>query len=77
MARHNAGQPGKAALIVAVLAAMGSLPVLGGGALNVDGAGTPMKWSTAAPIVYNQDPGGLGSLTNPQADALLADAFGR
>ena len=36
-----------------------------------------MKWSTAAAIAYNPDFGPLGSLTNGQADALLADAFGR
>jgi len=64
-------------IIAGMLAAACSLPSLGGGALNVDGAGAPMKWSTASPILYNQDLGGLGSLTKPQADALLADACGR
>src|SRR5262245_25902702 len=61
----------------AVLVAVSTVPTLGGGALNVDGAGTPMKWSIASPITYNVDIGTLGTLTNTQADALLANAFGR
>src|SRR5262245_43137440 len=49
----------------------------GGGALNVNGAGIPMAWSTASAVVYNPDKGGLGVLNNVQADALMADAFSR
>ncbi len=72
-----AGRALRIPLIAGALAATYALPTLGGGALNVDGAGTPMKWSTAAPVVYNRDKGSLGSLGNPLASSLLADAFGR
>src|SRR5262249_4000758 len=72
-----AGRSLRISLIAGALAAVCAPPSLGGGALNVDGAGTPMKWSNASPIVYNPDQGGLGTLSKAQADALLADAFGR
>src|SRR5262249_11432873 len=72
-----AGRALRIAFIAGALAAVCAMPTLGGGAMNVDGAGTPMKWSNASPIVYNRDQGGLGTLSKAQADALLADAFGR
>ncbi len=58
-----------------VLLAVWTLPTYGGGARVVDGLGAPMLWSTAAPVAYNPDRGPLGTLTNAQADSLLADAF--
>jgi hypothetical protein len=52
-------------------------PVKANGPLSVDGTGQVMRWDNSAAIVYNPDLGTLGTLTNAQADALLADAFGR
>ena len=52
-----------------------SLPSFAGGPRAVNGLGQPMKWSTVAPIVYNPDPGPLGTLSNSEARALLASAF--
>jgi len=49
----------------------------GSGSRSVDGNGNPMLWSTASPVAYNADQGGLGILSNVLADALLADAFTR
>ena len=69
-----AGRRLRIPLIAGALAATCALPTLGGGPLNVDGAGTPMKWSTAAPIVYNRDQGSLGNLNNVQAGTLLVDS---
>jgi Tol biopolymer transport system component len=62
---------------IAVLLVIAGSRSFGGGALNVDGAGAPMAWGTASAVVYNPDKGGLGTLNNAQADALLADAFSR
>src|SRR5262245_12272374 len=66
-----------ALLAVAVVVRVSGTRSFGGGALNVNGAGNPMAWSTASPVLYNTDKGGLGVLSNIQADALMADAFSR
>src|SRR5262245_57204758 len=47
------------------------------GPRSVDGTGVAMRWDNTSPIVYNRDPGSLGSLSNDQADGLVADAFSR
>src|SRR5262245_53080291 len=75
---ESIGRARRIALIaVAVGLTVSGTRSFGGGALNVNGAGVPMAWSTVSPVVYNPDKGGLGVLNNVQADALLADAFSR
>ncbi|MEO8505848.1 MAG: VCBS repeat-containing protein [Acidobacteriota bacterium] len=46
-----------------------------GGALEFDVAGHPVAWSTASPIEYKTDLGGLGGLDNGQANQVVANAF--
>src|SRR5262245_38122284 len=75
---HTIGRARCLALIaMAVALAVSGTRSYGGGARNVDGIGNPMGWSTATAVVYNRDPGSLGTLINPLADNLLADAFSR
>src|SRR5262245_13759738 len=50
---------------------------LAGGPRAVTGAGLPMKWSTAVPVIYNPDHGTLGQLSNAEALDLVAQAFAR
>src|SRR5262249_27397078 len=47
----------------------------GGGALQVNGAGYPMVWSTATAVIYNRDQGSLGLLPNSKAASQLSKAF--
>src|SRR4029453_17017331 len=68
---------GIALIAVAVVLTVSGTRSFGGGALNVNGAGDPMVWSTASPVVYHPDQGSLGMLSNLVADNLLADAFSR
>src|SRR5215471_12054227 len=70
---HAAAMAAAAALLLATSGGRS----FGGGALNVNGSGSPMRWSTASAVVYNPDQGSLGTLTNGQANSLLADAFSR
>ena len=63
------------AVVVATFGLVMARPAEAGGPRAVNGLGQPMKWSTAAPIVYNPDPGPLGTLSNAQARALVASAF--
>lgn len=49
--------------------------VTAAGPLEVNGAGDPLKWDTAAPVPFNPDLGTLGTLTNAEATTLVSDSF--
>src|SRR5262252_6338603 len=67
-----------AALVaIALFLAMAGGRSFGGGALNVNGSGAPMRWNTASAVVYNPDQGSLGTFPNNQANIMLAEAFSR
>lgn len=52
-------------------------PALAGGPLGVTGNGRFERWDNAAPLRYKVDPGSLGTFTNEQARAMVAEAFAR
>src|SRR5581483_6555652 len=60
-----------AAVLLAFAARAGA-----GGPLVVATDGTPVGWSTAAPVPYVVDRGALGTLTNAAATALVDGMFG-
>ena len=47
-----------------------------GGYLAFDTTGVPVGWSTAGPVAYHTDQGGLGTLSQAEAVALVAELFG-
>jgi hypothetical protein len=57
-----------------LLPLLAACPALANNPLNVTSAGTPYKWNTT--LVYTVDGGNLGTLSNAQANALVAQAFG-
>jgi hypothetical protein len=61
------------ALLAAMLVRPG--PASAGGALSYDTAGSPVGWSTASPVAYHTDLGGLGTLTEAAATTLVDDLF--
>ena len=63
------------AFIIMLLAAPSA--VLGGGPLVITTTGVPVGWNTAKPVPYYTDRGGLGSLSNAQAVALVTTLFSR
>ncbi len=63
------------AFLVMLLTAPGM--ALGGGPLAVTTDGVPVGWDTANPVPYHTDQGGLGSLSNTDAVALVETLFAR
>lgn len=66
-------------LVLAVVLAAGLVPARAGGPLYVTGIkstqpGQPYRW-TLNPIPYKTDRGGLGYLSNTEANGLIAEAF--
>ena len=63
------------AFLVMLLTAPGM--AIGGGPLAVTTDGVPVGWDTANPVPYHTDQGGLGSLSNTDAVALVETLFAR
>jgi hypothetical protein len=61
----------RTARVARTLALVLALPALGWNPLVTDN-GAPLRWDTAAPVVWNPDGGPLGKLTNAQAVVMVA-----
>jgi hypothetical protein len=62
------------AAVIAVMALLAAMPAWANNPIAVTSTGTPYKWNSF-PIVYTVDGGGLGTLSNAEANQITAEAF--